>query len=39
MTQEKIKGEVGFQPMDSFDVKSKRVLLRLDINSPIDPST
>lgn len=39
MTQEKIKGEVGFRPMDSFDVKSKRVLLRLDINSPIDPST
>ncbi|NQT58436.1 MAG: phosphoglycerate kinase [Bacteroidetes bacterium] len=29
----------GFFPMESFAVKGKRVLLRLDINSPIDPVT
>lgn len=29
----------GFKPMEEFDVKGKRVLLRVDINSPIDPST
>ena len=39
MAHDTIKGEVGLRPMESFDVRSKRVLLRLDINSPIDPST
>jgi phosphoglycerate kinase len=29
----------GFLPMESFPVQGKRVLLRLDINSPIDPKT
>ncbi len=32
-------GSPGFRPMESFDVTGKRVLLRLDINSPIDPVT
>ena len=31
--------ELGFQPMEDFDVAGKRVLLRVDINSPIDPDT
>ena len=31
--------ELGFKPMEELDVKGKRVLLRLDINSPIDPDT
>ena len=30
---------VKFRPMESFDVKNKAVLLRLDINSPIEPAT
>ncbi|ADK80123.1 phosphoglycerate kinase [Sediminispirochaeta smaragdinae] len=30
---------LGFKPMEAFDVKGKRVLLRVDINSPIDPKT
>src|SRR6056297_872024 len=29
--------ELGFMPMEDFDVAGKRVLLRVDINSPIDP--
>lgn len=29
----------GFKPMEEFDVKGKHVLLRVDINSPIDPAT
>lgn len=29
----------GFKPMEDFDVRGKRVLLRVDINSPIDPVT
>ncbi|MFW6360607.1 MAG: phosphoglycerate kinase [Spirochaetota bacterium] len=31
--------ELGFRPMEEFDVAGKRVLLRVDINSPIDPDT
>ncbi len=31
--------ELGFKPMEDLDVAGKRVLLRLDINSPIDPDT
>ncbi len=31
--------ELGFRPMEDFDVDGKRVLLRVDINSPIDPDT
>ncbi len=31
--------ELGFRPMEDFDVAGKRVLLRVDINSPIDPDT
>ncbi len=31
--------ELGFKPMEEFDVAGKRVLLRVDINSPIDPNT
>jgi len=31
--------ELGFKPMEEFDVAGKRVLLRVDINSPIDPDT
>ncbi len=34
-----VSGSPGFLPMESFAVKGKRVLLRLDINSPIDPVT
>jgi len=36
---EEVSGSPGFLPMESFEVKGKRVLLRLDINSPIDPET
>lgn len=36
---EDVSGSPGFLPMESFAVKGKRVLLRLDINSPIDPET
>jgi phosphoglycerate kinase len=28
---------LGFKPMEAFDVRGKRVLLRVDINSPVDP--
>lgn len=31
--------ELGFKPMEAFQVSGKRVLLRVDINSPIDPRT
>ncbi|MDA3938123.1 MAG: phosphoglycerate kinase [Spirochaetia bacterium] len=31
--------KLGFSPMESFDVSGKRVLLRVDINSPIDSDT
>ena len=31
--------EVKMTPLDGMDVAGKRVLLRLDINSPIDPQT
>ncbi len=31
------RGKPGFKPMEDFDVKGKRVLLRVDINSPLDP--
>jgi phosphoglycerate kinase len=31
--------DLGFKPMEEFDVTGKRVLLRVDINSPIDPKT
>ncbi len=34
-----ISGSPEFLPMESFAVQGKRVLLRLDINSPIDPKT
>ena len=30
---------LGFKPMEEFDVSGKRVLLRVDINSPVDPKT
>ena len=32
-------GKPGFRPMEDFDVKGKRVLLRVDINSPLNPET
>ncbi len=31
--------ELGFPSMMDMDVKGKKVLLRCDINSPIDPKT
>lgn len=31
--------DLGFKPMEEFDVVGKRVLLRVDINSPVDPDT
>ena len=31
--------KLGFRPMESFDVSGKRILLRVDINSPINPET
>ncbi|MDY7029641.1 MAG: phosphoglycerate kinase, partial [Spirochaetota bacterium] len=31
--------DLGFKPMEQFDVTGKYVLLRVDINSPIDPVT
>jgi phosphoglycerate kinase len=31
--------KLGFKPMESFDVAGKKVLLRIDINSPINPET
>ncbi len=34
-----MENSLGFKPMESFDVSGKRVLLRVDINSPIDPKT
>ena len=30
---------VNMKSIDDFDYSSKRVLLRVDINSPIDPDT
>ena len=30
---------LGFKPMEDYDVAGKRVLLRVDINSPIDPAS
>lgn len=30
---------LGFKPMEDFDVNGKRVLIRVDINSPIDVET
>jgi phosphoglycerate kinase len=30
---------VDFKTIDDFDVKGKRVLVRIDINSPVDPNT
>ncbi len=30
---------LSFYTMDDFDFENKRVLLRVDINSPIDPKT
>ncbi|AVX30329.1 phosphoglycerate kinase [Carboxydocella thermautotrophica] len=33
------KVNIGIRTMDEFDYSGKRVLLRLDINSPIDPVT
>ena len=33
------KQYIHIQPMESFDVSKKKVLLRLDINSPINPVT
>ncbi|MGA2572616.1 MAG: phosphoglycerate kinase [Candidatus Methanomethylicaceae archaeon] len=32
-------GSSAFYTMDDFDLKGKKVLLRVDINSPIDPKT
>jgi len=34
-----MKQELGFKSMKSFFVEGKRVLVRADINSPIDPET
>lgn len=34
-----VKVDVGIRSMEEFDYKDKRVLLRLDINSPIDIET
>ncbi len=31
--------QLPFKPMDAYHVTGKRVLLRIDINSPIDPET
>lgn len=31
--------ELDYLTLDNFEVRDKRVLLRLDINSPLDPST
>lgn len=31
--------ELGFRSMESLNISGKKVLLRLDINSPIDPET
>ena len=33
------ESRLGFKPMEEMEVKGKSVLLRLDINSPIDPAT
>ncbi len=33
------EGVLGFRPMEEFVVRGKRVLLRVDINSPIDPKS
>ncbi len=33
------ENRLGFKPMQEFDVEGKKVLLRVDINSPIDPTT
>lgn len=33
------KSKFGFYTMDDFDFDGKRILLRVDINSPIDPRT
>jgi len=34
-----MKNALGFKPMEELDVKDKRVLIRVDINSPIDVKT
>ena len=34
-----VKGLVRINSIDDFDYKNKTVLLRVDINSPIDPVT
>lgn len=34
-----MKQELGFKPMEAFSVQGKRVLVRVDINSPLDPDT
>lgn len=35
----KDRGGPGFKPMEAYDVNGKRVLVRLDVNSPIDVKT
>ena len=32
-------GEIGFHTLDDFDVMGRKVLLRIDINSPVDEKT
>jgi len=32
-------GGIGFHTLDDFDVMSRRILLRIDINSPVDEKT
>ncbi|HHU77483.1 MAG TPA: phosphoglycerate kinase [Clostridiales bacterium] len=34
-----MKSAAGIRPLEAFNYKGKRVLLRVDINSPIDPET
>ena len=34
-----MENALGFKPMEQFDVSGKRVLIRVDINSPIDKKT
>ncbi len=31
--------ELGFRPIESYEIRGKKVLVRLDINSPIDPQS
>jgi phosphoglycerate kinase len=35
----RVTSPLGYFTLDDFDVKGKRVLIRVDINSPVDPHT